>query len=67
MESRKIRRKLLFENSKRKTRRKQLAENSQAENSSQEQKIISEKFSVSFVNVLCYKVLKYYEVLHCKL
>ena len=34
MESRKIRRKVLFENSKRKTRRKQLFENSQAENSS---------------------------------
>ena len=46
---------------------KQLTENSPAENSSPVQKIISAKYSAKFVIILCYDVLNYYEVLHCKL
>ena len=42
-------------------RRKQLTENSQ------EQKIISDKYSANFVIVLCYELLNYYEVLHSNL
>ena len=46
---------------------KQLAENSATENSSEVQKIMSAKYSANFVViVLCYEVLNYDEVLHCK-
>ena len=38
---------------------------SPAENSSQEWKIILDKYSANFVIVLWYEVPTYYEVLHC--
>ena len=71
-ESRKTRRKQLAENNWSKILggklvEKQLAEKSPAANSSQEQKIISGKYSANFVIIPCYEVLNDYEVLHCKL
>ena len=61
-ESRKTRRKKLAENNwskilSGKLVEKQLAENAPAENSSQGQKIISDKYSANLVIVLCYQVL----------
>ena len=63
MESRKIRRNELVENTRRKTRR----EATRLKLSSQVQKIISDKYSANFVIILCYEVLNNYEALHCKL
>ena len=59
--SKTTRRKQLAENNwskilGRKLVEKQLAENDPAENSSQEQKIISDKYSANLVIVLCYQV-----------
>ena len=62
IESRKTRRKQLVENNWSKVLGgklvdKQLAENAPAENSSQELRIISDKYSANLVIVLCYQVL----------
>ena len=71
-ESRKTRRKPLVENNWSKILggklvEKQLAESSWAENSSQEQKIISDKYNADCVIALSHEVLNYNEVLQCKL
>ena len=65
--SKTTRRKELVENTRRKTCRKASRQNFPAENSSQEQKIISEKYSANFVIVLCCEVLNYYEVFHASI
>ena len=67
LESRRTRRKRLAENNWMKKLsgqlvEKQLAKKSQVENSSQEQKIFSDKYRANFVIVLRYEVLNCYDV-----